>query len=96
MERNCLSRHITLWRSLKAPYGPGDALAGAIRSRVYRAPPGDHGDSRIELVGPSAICDAGRYPSPIRKRALPGMMFNPLPNPTRTKRNRPPQLGALI
>jgi hypothetical protein len=40
MERNCRSRHVTLWRSLKAPqppesprerYGPGDALAGAIQ-----------------------------------------------------------------
>ncbi len=50
MERNCLPRHMSLWRSLKATsplraqrerYGPGDALAGAIRSRVYRAPPGD-------------------------------------------------------
>jgi hypothetical protein len=46
MERSYLSRHITLWRSLKAPrppgcpgerYGPGDALAGAIQSfSAYR------------------------------------------------------------
>jgi hypothetical protein len=51
-----MPRHMTLWRSLKAPqppesprerYGPGDALAGAIQ---YFSPSAQLSEQRLSLL----------------------------------------------